>query len=238
VGRKFIEQDTEQANYQKQEDDREQAIEDADEIDDDDSAVDDATPEDAGTADNKPKKAGLIARLFAPVPPDSVPEQLQGSTRAPVDDKPSTPYNDDVVNMSAEDEEYLFATQDKDADGEDFLGAPSGKTMQDLTGMPRESSITGFTTKDREALLSTEQRDENGEDFLGAPSQKEVDDVVDIPREDDDFLFGTGINDNRKQKISRTRYQISNKVSKNKRKSKEQQDADTDEFLFGIKGAF
>lgn len=272
MGNDFLKQEAERVDYQEQLDDQERATDpavadegteedaadgdapgnnkgkgkpdkdaDADAGEDGELEEDEESPEESDE-DGKTTKPGLLARIFAPVPPEKVSERLYGGVSdvsAPVAaPPPDNAGNDDILNMSKEDEDYLFGTTDKDSKGDDFLGPPGKKEMQDLAGIPGENSITGFSKKDQEALLSTEMRDESGEDFLGAPSQKAVDDVVDIPKGDDDFLFGTGMDDDRTRKSKKTKYQVGKKGKKTKVKSQEQEDHDTDEFLFGTKGAF
>lgn len=174
-----------------------------------DFAPEEDVPEEDLDAD-VPKKQGMLAKIFSPIPPSQLPSFVPGSERPPEGPPPDNldgsageaddeDEDEDITQIPADDEEWLFSTTDKDPKtGEDFLAAPSDQEMNDLTGSGSEKGdddfITGVTPEDEEFLTGTTMVDTDGEDFLAAPSEDDVNDLLDIGS-DDPFLFSTGGDD-------------------------------------------
>ncbi len=194
--------------YLEEEEQAEKATMEADDIDASeeaaDAAQDELAEEDSGLAE--PKKPGLLSKLFAPIPPSQLPPYVPGSERPPepvpdnldgsAGDEEDEDADEDITEIPAEDEEWLYGTKDIDTKtGEDFLAAPSDEMMADLTGTGREKKetdfITGVSKEDEEFLTGTTMKDSEGDDFLAAPSGEDIDDLLDIGS-DDPFLFSTG----------------------------------------------
>ncbi len=184
-----------------------------------------------GTKDVDPK----TGEDFIAGPSDETMADLTGSGSEKGDD-------DFITGISPEDEEFLTGTTLTTTDGDDFLAAPDEDAINDLLDIGSNDPFLFSTGDDEEESEGGEDENESeyeegeggaADEVVGVPAEEEA--VVSAPVAALSSTGGLG------EQVPvamlpirpRVRYTVGPPIVK---KSREQRDRETDEFLFGTKG--